>query len=1207
MNAMLLDLMARSPRDVPALDVAIKATLILAAAGVAALALRRSSAAARHLAWCLGLGAALALPVLSLALPGWSWRVLPAAGDESHPARTSAAHSPALRPERTIAASLPVHEATFDEEDLLGAEPAARHSRPAAANPVVAPSGSSWRILALSWPWVAWLQGALAVLSTPMAGWVALRRWTRQAEPIDDAEWIALLSDLTARLGLSRQITLLRGARAAMPMTWGWFRPVVLLPADADAWDLDRRRDVLLHELAHVKRLDCLAQAIARWACAVCWFHPLAWVAARRMRIERERACDDVVLLAGARASDYAGHLLEIARGLQVPLAAALAAMSMARPSQLEGRLRAILDPARHRGRPDLKTAAIALLSAILILLPLAMLRLGPRADAAPATVQEPIAGKPATADPEARMTITGRVLDPQGKPVPDAAVMIVLRWKLFGRPTMITGIGPMTAHEGRCDGSGRFRIELPRLTSARQDNAFAVALAPGYGVGWTELDPDAEPAAVDVALRPEQVVRGRLVDVNGQPVRGVAVRILGIISLVRGELSRGLSHPEMFERPRHDRPAWPGPATSDEQGYFTLRGLGREVPFSVGVDDPRFDQSPIFLRTDAGARPLPVLTRMLQVDTGPDAKPITIALPPGRTVTGRITYADTGQPVPHALIAMDQYRYRAGAEGRFRIGAEGSAANRRVAIAVQSPEGAPYLMAAMRFEWPSGAVEHSVDLALTRGAVVRGRRGPIYSLSTDDPRFSLQPVTIRTDDGAALQGRLSRRVASGVRVEPGPDPKPITIAVQPARSLTGRVTYADTGRPVPHALVAALGALPSEADGDGRFRVAASAVGRLNQFLIRAASPDGAPYLVADKDGEWPKGALEQSVDLALPRGVVVWGKVVEEGTGRPVAGAVVRIAPYRSPQQIAGSSCVVAATGSDGTYRVAAPPGPGYLVVQGSDDYVLREFGGDGDGALIESGPGHRRFYAHAYRAVDLKPDGSGQEIDITLRRGTTIRGRVVGPDGRPVPDALVFSRIILQTPPRGGWKEFWVAPTGGGRGRVYDGRFTLHGLDADVEVPVFFLEPERKLGTTVRFSGRSGSAGPVTVRLEPCGTARVRLVDPDGKTVDRYPATGLMSMIVAPGAVVRRNPPNDGPLFATESFMTELDPVNYATDFQSDAQGRVTFPALIPGATYRLVDRSAFYAGGEQEIRKEFIVKPGEALELGDILIAKPRRRN
>ena len=483
------------------------------------------------------------------------------------------------------------------------------------------------------------------------------------------------------------------------------------------------------------------------------------------------------------------------------------------------------------------------------------------------------------------------------------------------------------TAYERRCDGSGRFRIELPRTSSARHDALTVTALAPGYGLGWAELDPDAESPTADVALRPEQVIRGRLFDLQGQPARGVRIAVQRARHVVRGELA-AIARPDAFERPWLDSPAWPASAISDDEGRFTLRGLGR---------------------------------------------------------------------------------------------------------------------------------------------------GPNYSLSTDDPRFSLQPATIRTDDGAALQGRLSRFVGSGVRVEPGPDPKPITITVQPARTLTGRVTDADTGRPVPHALVAV---------GVAVFR------GRWRRAVPRPGPAVGSPQSVrhprrVSRRRTVPGRREGRRMAQGGPRAVGRPGP--DPGRGGPGQGGRGGHGPARRRGGRAHRAVPLAPADRRGLVRRRGDrigrhlsrrraPGPGYLVVQGSDEYVLREFGGDGDGALIESGPGHRRFYAHAYRAVDLKPDGPDQEIDITLRRGTTIRGRVVGPDGRPVPDARVFSRIILRTIPRGGWKEFYVAPTGGGRGQVRDGRFTLHGLDADVEVPVFFLEPERKLGATVRFSGRSaiGRAG-------------------------------------------------------------------------------------------------------------------------------------
>ena len=154
-------------------------------------------------------------------------------------------------------------------------------------------------------------------------------------------------------------------------MAWGIFRSSVLMPADADTWPAHRLRVVLLHELAHVKRRDCLTHLVAQIACAAYWFNPLAWMAARRLRTERERACDDLVLASGTRGSDYADQLLDIARVMRAgrfPAVLAGASLAMAQRSQLEGRLMAILDPSvPRRGLTRARALAAAVVFALLI------------------------------------------------------------------------------------------------------------------------------------------------------------------------------------------------------------------------------------------------------------------------------------------------------------------------------------------------------------------------------------------------------------------------------------------------------------------------------------------------------------------------------------------------------------------------------------------------------------------------------------------------------------------------------------------------------------------------------------------------------------------------------------------------------------------------------------------------------------------------
>ncbi|HLJ45795.1 MAG TPA: M56 family metallopeptidase, partial [Bryobacteraceae bacterium] len=150
-----------------------------------------------------------------------------------------------------------------------------------------------------------------------------------------------------------------------MPLTFGLFRPVILLPVEASGWTAERRRLVLLHELVHIRRLDWLMQLVAQLACALYWFHPLMWLAALRLRQEREHTCDDCVLALGAKGSIYAEHLLDLARSLK-PAARWSMEVAMAQPPALEKRLAALLDLQRDRRPVNRRTAAAVTVAALI-------------------------------------------------------------------------------------------------------------------------------------------------------------------------------------------------------------------------------------------------------------------------------------------------------------------------------------------------------------------------------------------------------------------------------------------------------------------------------------------------------------------------------------------------------------------------------------------------------------------------------------------------------------------------------------------------------------------------------------------------------------------------------------------------------------------------------------------------------------------------
>ena len=198
---------------------------------------------------------------------------------------------------------------------------------------------------------VLWATGAGLALLWLSNGIIATSR-LRRTGARSTAGWTDDARAIAAAMGVGR-VTFLESAGSSMPFVCGVIRPLVVMPVEASTWTSERLRAVLLHELAHVRRHDCLTQLLARVACAIYWFHPLVWLAAHRLRLERERACDDVVLTSGVVGSAYGQHLVEIAKAAISPTSGiAAGGVAMAHRRRLEERLVSILDPHVLRTSP---------------------------------------------------------------------------------------------------------------------------------------------------------------------------------------------------------------------------------------------------------------------------------------------------------------------------------------------------------------------------------------------------------------------------------------------------------------------------------------------------------------------------------------------------------------------------------------------------------------------------------------------------------------------------------------------------------------------------------------------------------------------------------------------------------------------------------------------------------------------------------------
>ncbi|MGH7620904.1 MAG: M56 family metallopeptidase [Gemmatimonadaceae bacterium] len=316
------------------ISLAVRLTVLLLAGGIAVFAARQSSSAARHVMIAVTLTCVIALPVTMLLVPEWRVAVLP-----SPVVAPATAMVPAAMPE--AAAQWPtIHPVLVTSY------------RETAPDRSLAPVAAPERTMSISQAaLLVWLVGVLIGALWLAVGRLGLARVRRRAMPLITEDWQELLDAERARAGVAQDVTLLTSDAVSTPVTWGVIEPVIVLPEKALVWSDERRRVVLMHELAHIARRDSATQLVATLASIVYWVHPMVLVAASRLRAECERACDERVLELGTPATDYAAHLLDVARFARSFGAASIVSVAMARPSQLEGRLLAVLRASPGRTR----------------------------------------------------------------------------------------------------------------------------------------------------------------------------------------------------------------------------------------------------------------------------------------------------------------------------------------------------------------------------------------------------------------------------------------------------------------------------------------------------------------------------------------------------------------------------------------------------------------------------------------------------------------------------------------------------------------------------------------------------------------------------------------------------------------------------------------------------------------------------------------
>ncbi len=332
------------------IDVSIKAVAVCMLAVFVTILLRRASAYTRNTVWVFTLVILLLLPLTHVISPVWHVPILPEVGSWGRIAsQFDGMYAPGSK--------------QTDLEDGLGSNRSSSIDGSKAASTGFTTEWHTWAIF-------AWAAGAFLCLFWLSVRTAAGSRILKRAQTADNS-WQALSQEISVGLGLKRQVRLFESGEVRAAVTVGVINPTIVVPAGSTNWSVERRRFMLSHELAHVKRWDSLIEVMALVVKSIYWFNPMVWIAVRRLRVERERDCDDAVLNTGARPSDYALLLLDIAAELGIPPRPAWQLSTISQGSNLKDRIMCILDPKINRRRGRSRTAIVSCILLASLVFPL--------------------------------------------------------------------------------------------------------------------------------------------------------------------------------------------------------------------------------------------------------------------------------------------------------------------------------------------------------------------------------------------------------------------------------------------------------------------------------------------------------------------------------------------------------------------------------------------------------------------------------------------------------------------------------------------------------------------------------------------------------------------------------------------------------------------------------------------------------------------